>query len=80
MRLDPDDPLTTVVRGHRASPEQADAIRAAFTATAALAVQLARAAEAQLATLCIGKGALEYLHDLVRARVYDTVAPWAPFE
>ena len=85
VRLEPGDRLATVVRGHRANPEQADAIRAAFTATGAaaatavLAVQLARAAEAQLSTLPIGKGAREYLHDLVRARIYDTLAPWAPF-
>ena len=84
VRLDPADPLGTVLRGHRATPEQAAAIGEAFTtagaasATAAIAVQLARAAEAQLSTLPLGKAALEYLYDLVRARISDALAPWVP--
>jgi geranylgeranyl pyrophosphate synthase len=86
VRLDAADPLAAVVRGNRATAEQAGLIREAFTttgaaaATAALAVQLARTAEAQLATVHIGAPALQYLRDLVQARIHATLAPWAPVE
>lgn len=86
VRLESADPLTDALRGQRATAEQAAAIRDAFTATgaagatAAIAVQLARTAEAQLSTLPLGRAALEYLHDLVQARIHDTLAPWAPSE
>lgn len=82
VRLDPGDPLAAVLAGNSATPEQAAAIRDAFTvtgaaaATATTAVQLARAAEAQLATLALAAPATAYLRDLVQARVHDTLAHW----
>lgn len=86
VRLPTEDPLADVLRGQRATAEQAAAIRDAFaatgaaTATAAIAVRLARSAEDQLSTVPLGRGALAYLRDMVRARIYDTLAPWKLFE
>jgi geranylgeranyl pyrophosphate synthase len=83
VRLDRADPLSAVITGTSATPEQADAIRTAFTATgaaaatAATAAQLAHAAEAQLATLPLSAPVTAYLSDLVRARIHDTLVPWA---